>query len=52
MFVNLKWKIPLILTVIFGAALLAYPLEERIALGLDLQGGMHLVLEVQAEKAV
>ena len=52
MFVNLKWKIPLILTVIFGAALLTYPLEERIALGLDLQGGMHLVLEVQAEKAV
>ena len=52
MFVNLKWKIPLILAVIFGAALLAYPLEERIALGLDLQGGMHLVLEVQAEKAV
>ena len=52
MFVSLKWKIPLILTVIFGAALLTYPLEERIALGLDLQGGMHLVLEVQVEKAV
>ncbi|NTV43933.1 MAG: protein translocase subunit SecD, partial [Syntrophobacteraceae bacterium] len=26
--------------------------KERIQLGLDLQGGMHLVLEVEAEKAV
>lgn len=26
--------------------------EEQIQLGLDLQGGMHLVLEVEAEKAV
>lgn len=26
--------------------------HERITLGLDLQGGMHLVLEVEAEKAV
>jgi preprotein translocase subunit SecD len=35
-----------------GSAFLAYPLKEKIALGLDLQGGMHLVLEVQTEKAV
>jgi preprotein translocase subunit SecD len=28
------------------------PRAERMNLGLDLQGGMHLVLEVQAEKAV
>ncbi|MBP1778975.1 MAG: secD, partial [candidate division NC10 bacterium] len=28
------------------------PRAEKINLGLDLQGGMHLVLEVQAEKAV
>ena len=28
------------------------PRAERVNLGLDLQGGMHLVLEVQAEKAV
>ena len=26
--------------------------KEKIHLGLDLQGGMHLVLEVDAEKAV
>ncbi|MCH8209347.1 MAG: protein translocase subunit SecD, partial [Nitrospinae bacterium] len=52
MFKHLKWKIPLILFVILGAVVMAFPLKEKIILGLDLQGGMHLVLEVQAEKAV
>jgi preprotein translocase subunit SecD len=52
MYKNLKWKNPLILLVIAGAVALALPLKERIVLGLDLQGGMHLVLEVEAEKAV
>jgi preprotein translocase subunit SecD len=28
------------------------PRAERVNLGLDLQGGMHLVLEVQADRAV
>ena len=49
---DLKWKIPLILVLVLGAAWLAWPLKEKIALGLDLQGGMHLVLEVEVEKAV
>ena len=52
MYKNLRWKIPLIMAVLIGAILLAYPLKEKITLGLDLQGGMHLVLEVQVEKAV
>ncbi|MCF8721169.1 protein translocase subunit SecD [Nitrospina gracilis] len=52
MFRDLKWKIPLILAVLLGAVWLAYPVKEKINLGLDLQGGMHLVLEVQTEKAV
>jgi len=52
MYTDLKWKIPLILFTILGSAYLAYPLKDKIALGLDLQGGMHLVLEVQTEKAV
>ncbi len=52
MFSNLRWKIPLILAVLLAAVLMAYPLEEKINLGLDLQGGMHLLLEVQTEKAV
>ncbi len=49
---ELRWKIPLILFIILGAAFMAWPLEEKIKLGLDLQGGMHLLLEVEAEKAV
>ena len=52
MYRDLKWKIPLILAVVLGAVWLAYPLKEKISLGLDLQGGMHLVLEVKVEKAV
>ena len=52
MYRHLKWKIPLILIVILGAVALVLPVKERIVLGLDLQGGMHLVLEVEAEKAV
>jgi preprotein translocase subunit SecD len=49
---GLRWKIPLILFVVAGFSWLAWPLEEKINLGLDLQGGMHLVLEVEAEEAV
>ena len=52
MYKNLKWRILLIIVTILGALALAYPLKEKIALGLDLQGGMHLVLEVKVEKAV
>ena len=36
MYKDLKWKIPLILATILGAAWLALPLKEKIALGLDL----------------
>jgi len=52
MFKEIRWKIPLIFILVLGAVFLAYPLEEKINLGLDLQGGMHLVLEVETEKAV
>ncbi len=52
MYRELKWKIPLILAVVLCAVWLAYPLKEKIPLGLDLQGGMHLMLEVKVEKAV
>lgn len=52
MYKELKWKIPLIIAVVLVAIWLAYPLDKKIVLGLDLQGGMHLILEVQAEKAV
>ncbi len=49
---NLRWKYFVIFIVIGGSIWLSFPLREKIHLGLDLQGGMHLLLEVQAEKAV
>jgi len=38
------------LGVIIASVYFAFPLEKRINLGLDLKGGMHLVLRVETEK--
>jgi preprotein translocase subunit SecD len=43
----LVWKFVLILVVVVGAALFAFPPEDRINLGLDLQGGLHIVMQVE-----
>jgi preprotein translocase subunit SecD len=49
---GLRWKIILTLLVIALAIVLAYPPKEKIELGLDLKGGMHLVLQVVTDDAV
>jgi len=63
---NLKWRLIVYGAVTLFAVLLFLPTvtpelpgwfykiipTEKVHLGLDLQGGMHLILEVQAEKAV
>jgi preprotein translocase subunit SecD len=49
---DLRWKLAVIVIAIGVALWFTFPLGERMNLGLDLQGGMHLVLEVEAEKAV
>ena len=62
---SLKWRASIVaLVAVLGllfliptvrgpdASLPGFLPQERLRLGLDLQGGMHLVLEVQAEKAV
>ena len=49
---DLRWKSILVLAVIVLAAFLAYPPGEKIHLGLDLEGGMHLLLEVITEDAL
>lgn len=49
---NLLWRGILILAVAIGAVALAYPLNKKINLGLDLRGGMHLVLQVHTEDAL
>ena len=47
---NLKWRILVVLFVLVGAIFCAYPLNKRINLGLDLKGGMHLVLQVDTDE--
>jgi len=63
---NLKWRLIFYAAVTVFAVLLFLPTlipelpawfykiipTEKVHLGLDLQGGMHLILEVQAEKAI
>ncbi|HET9225413.1 MAG TPA: protein translocase subunit SecD [Thermoanaerobaculia bacterium] len=49
---NLLWRGVLILAVIVTAVALAWPLDKKINLGLDLQGGMNLVLQVHTEDAL
>lgn len=49
---NLLWRGLLILAVLLTALFVAYPPEEKINLGLDLQGGMRLVLQVKTEDAL
>ncbi|MBI4367942.1 MAG: protein translocase subunit SecD [Candidatus Omnitrophica bacterium] len=47
---NFKWKVFITLAVIGLSVYFAYPPQEKIHLGLDLKGGMHLLLEVETEK--
>jgi preprotein translocase subunit SecD len=49
---SLGWKVILIIAVIVFSVAMFYPLEEKINLGLDLKGGMHLVFEVDTNKAI
>jgi preprotein translocase subunit SecD len=49
---SLLWRGVLILTVVAISALVALPFRESIKLGLDLEGGMHLVLRVETEDAL
>ena len=49
---NLLYRGLLIITIIALMAFSAYPPDEKISLGLDLQGGMHLVLKVKTDDAV
>ncbi|MBU1852624.1 MAG: protein translocase subunit SecD [Candidatus Omnitrophica bacterium] len=47
---NLQWRILVTMGVIIFALLGMLPLKDKINLGLDLQGGMHLVLKVDTSK--
>jgi SecD/SecF fusion protein len=47
---KLQFRIALILGITCVCAWFSFPLDKRINLGLDLQGGMHLLLKVDSSK--
>ncbi len=49
---ELRWKVILTVLVIVFALILAYPPKDKIKLGLDLKGGMHLFLQVVTDDAL
>lgn len=49
---NLRWKLLVIIGVVALSVYSFYPPQQRVRLGLDLKGGVHLVLRVQTEDAV
>jgi preprotein translocase subunit SecD len=50
---NLQWKVVLTLAIIVGAIILAYPFnDKKIKRGLDLKGGIHLVLQVITDDSI
>jgi preprotein translocase subunit SecD len=52
MYKNLRWKIITIAAVTLVATLLFMPPKQKLKLGLDLQGGVHLVLKVRTDDAL
>ncbi len=49
---NLRWKILTILAVVGLSVFAFYPPDQKIRLGLDLKGGVHLVLRVVTDDAL
>jgi len=52
MFKTIGWKVLLILAIIVFSVVMLYPPGEKINLGLDLKGGMHLVFRVEAAEGI
>ncbi|NOY22678.1 MAG: protein translocase subunit SecD [Acidobacteria bacterium] len=48
----MKFKILFVVLLTAGAVYYIYPLKEKINLGLDLQGGIHMVLQVEMKDAM
>src|SRR6187455_2760486 len=49
---NLRWKLLVILGVVALSVFAFYPPDKKVRLGLDLKGGVHLVLRVQTDDAL
>jgi len=52
MYKNLRWKLVTIAAVVVLAVWSFYPPQDKLRLGLDLRGGVHLVLQVQTDDAL
>ena len=48
----LKWRWAIIAAVTLLALYLCYPIQQKIKLGLDLKGGIHLVMRVKTDDAI
>jgi preprotein translocase subunit SecD len=49
---NLRWKVIVILGVVALSVFAFYPPDQKVRLGLDLKGGVHLVMQVKTDDAV
>jgi preprotein translocase subunit SecD len=49
---NVRWRLFLTLAVVGLSVWAFYPLDKKLNLGLDLKGGVHLVLRVQTDDAL
>ncbi len=52
MYKNLRWKLLVIVGVLGVSGWAIYPPDKKVRLGLDLKGGVHLVLRVQTDDAL
>lgn len=43
-----KWRLMLVVAVVLIAAVVAFPIKGKVKLGLDLRGGVHIVLQAKA----
>ena len=48
----IQWKIGIIILVVGFSVLMFYPPKDKINLGLDLKGGIHLRMQVETDKAI
>lgn len=45
-----KWRLILVIAVVLIAAVVAYPIKGKMRLGLDLRGGVHIILQAKGTK--
>lgn len=42
-----RWRLILVIAVVLAAAVIAFPIKGKIRLGLDLRGGVHIILQAR-----